>query len=274
MWEDILDIGSQCHERFIDLISAPEMAELDIQLAGASNLSGRYCVSRSAPVEHTLFYTLSGQGKLETSTGDYQLGYHTLAVLPANQPFKVTIAAEHWDVIWINLGNTPIWRHLADDFPTILYDQNLEALHHALELVYREPSAILRKSVLPIIEHYLLKTLSLTEGSNDNYRLVSLFNNIEKQLQFNWSIKAMAERVHYSPPHLHRLCLKQFGRSPVQQLIYLRMERAKYLLVNTLWPIVQIAHYVGYQDIFNFSKRFKKSIGVSPSQFRKNQTIV
>ena len=271
MWKDILDIGAQCHERFIELVNVPEIAALGIQLAGASNLSGRYCVSRAYPLEHTLFYTLSGQGTLETENGHYLLNENTLAVLPARESFSVTISAQHWDIIWLNLSDSDKWRHLTHDLPTVLLNQNLEALHHALELLYRENSPVLRKSILPIIEHHLLKTLSSPEQSTDNYRLTHLFQAVENQLQFNWTVKAMAERVHYSPPHLHRLCLKMFGRSPIQQLIYLRMERAKYLLINTLWPVSQIAHYVGYQDIFNFSKRFKKSVGLSPSAFRKTR---
>ena len=270
-FKEVLDIGPNCYERFIDLDNAPEIAELGIQMAGSSNLSGRYHVSRIKPADHTLFYTLAGQGTLTTMAGSYDLVEHSLAVLPANAPFSVKINAQQWDIIWLNLCDIDKWQYIPQTLPTVLYNQNLESLHLALELLYREKEALLRKSMIEIIDSYLSKALSKVDKTPESQRLINLFSAVEKQLHFNWSIQAMSEYVHYSPPHLHRLCLKQFNRSPIQQLIFLRIERAKYLLRNTAWPISQIAHYVGYSEIFNFSKRFKKSVGLSPSRFRQKK---
>jgi hypothetical protein len=80
--KDLLDIGQNCYERFIDLDILAEMEHLDITLAGCSNLSGKYCVARTGPLEHTLFYTLKGQGKLTTIDNEYLLVANTLAILP------------------------------------------------------------------------------------------------------------------------------------------------------------------------------------------------
>ena len=121
---------------------------------------------------------------------------------------------------------------------------------------------------MPILSHYLNTTLQSEPKIGGHNRLTSLFLEIEERLQFDWTIDAMCEQVHYSAPHLHRLCQAQFGKSPMQQLIYLRINRAKNLLLNTRWPVAHIAAYVGYPNIFNFSKRFKKSVGVSPTDFR------
>jgi len=270
--KDILDIGPNCYERFIDSATLAKIKPLEIELAGCSNLSGRYCVARTTPPDHTLFYTLSGQGKLNTLNKQYDLTPHTLAILPAKQAFAVSIAAKHWDIFWINLANTKCWEHVALDEALVLEDQKLESLHLAMELLYAEPNANLRKGVLPILSHYLhvtLKSQAQQTQKTTNDRLHKLFEEVEKRLQFDWSIDAMCNHVHYSSPHLHRLCQTKFAKSPIQQLIYLRMQRAKTLLLNTSWPISHIASYVGYPNIFNFSKRFKKSVGVSPSDFRR-----
>ena len=274
--KDILDIGPSCYERFIDKATLAEMQVLEIELAGCSNLSGRYCVARTVPPDHTLFYTSSGQGKLSTTNRVYDLHPHTLAILPAKQAFAVSIAAKHWDICWINLANTPRWAALALDEALVLENQKLEPLHLAMELLYTESNASLREGIVPILSHYLHVALNGQAqheqvGNDTNDRLQNLFQEIEKRLQFQWSIEAMCAQVHYSSPHLHRLCQAKFGRSPVQQLIYLRVQRAKNLLLNTSWPISHIASYVGYPNIFNFSKRFKKSVGVSPSEFRRQR---
>ncbi|WP_286889811.1 AraC family transcriptional regulator [Pseudoalteromonas sp. ESRF-bin5] len=265
---DVLDIGPTCIERFIDVAALAQASDLELTLAGCSNLSGRYCVARSSPLEHTLFYTLSGQGKLVTEHNQYTLTANTLIVLPAKQGFEVKIDAAHWDVIWLNLANTNRWKHLNLVEALVLYDQKLQPLHFAMEFLYSESNATLREGVMPILSHYLNTTLQSEPQIGGHNRLTSLFLEVEERLQFDWTIDAMCEKVHYSAPHLHRLCQAQFGKSPMQQLIYLRIKRAKNLLLNTRWPVAHIAAYVGYPNIFNFSKRFKKSVGVSPTDFR------
>jgi len=268
--KDVLDIGPNCYERFIDSDALAEMKHLDITLAGCSNLSGRYCVARTAPLEHTLFYTLKGQGKLTTIDKEYALVANTLAILPTKQSFEVSIAGEQWDIIWLNLANTKRWQHLSSNQALVISDQKLEPLHLAMELLYSEPDAILREGVMPILNYYLNATLRGDNQNKTNNRLNSLFQDIEKRLQYDWTIEAMCNQLHYSPPHLHRLCQAQFGKSPIQKLIHLRIERAKSLLLNTRWPVQHIASYVGYTNIFNFSKSFKKLVGVSPSEFRRS----
>jgi len=266
--EDILDIGPNCYERFINLDVLAEIKHLEITLGGCSNLSGRYCVGRTAPLEHTLFYTLKGQGKLTTVDKEYSLIANTLAILPTKQSFEVSIVGEQWDIIWLNLANTKRWQHIALDQALVISDQKLCPLHFAMELLYSEPDATLRQGVMPILSYYLNATLQGDNQNNTNDRLHTLFRDIEKRLQYDWTIEAMCDQLHYSPPHLHRLCQAQFGKSPIQKLIQLRIARAKSLLINTRWPVQHIARYVGYTNIFNFSKSFKKQVGVSPSEFR------
>ncbi len=269
---DVLDIGHNCYERFIELAILAEMKKLEISLAGCSNLSGNYRVGRTAPLEHTLFYTLSGQGKLTTTDKEYSLTKNTLAILPSKQSFEVSIVAEHWDIIWLNLADTKRWQHISLSKTLVLEDQKLAPLHFAMELLYSEPDASLREGVIPILSHYLNATLQGDTQHMANNRLLSLFQDIEKRLQYDWTIENMCKQLHYSPPHLHRLCQAQFGKSPIQKLIQLRMERAKSLLLNTRWPIQHIGSYVGYTNIFNFSKSFKKWVGVSPSAFRRGDS--
>lgn len=268
IFRDIVNIGPQCIERFIDSGNAPEIRALEIELAGCSNLAGNYVVGRVNPPNHTLFFSLSGRGQFRTPSGQYTLSTGGLIILPAHQSFEVTIDSEKWDIVWLNLSNSTLWSHLKSSEATCMEGVELVGLHHAMELLYSETNALHRQAVLPIIKHYLHR-ITTPEPPSHVSRLAMLFSNVEKQLQFGWSVDALSERVHYSPPHLHRLCLAEYGRSPMQYVIYLRMQRAKNLLISTQWPIAYIANYVGYSNVFTFSKRFKKSEGISPREFRE-----
>lgn len=48
------------------------------------------------------------------------------------------------------------------------------------------------------------------------------------------------------------------------------MERAKKLLLSTALPVSEVAEQSGYGDYRVFTKAFKKSEGVTPSQYRRD----
>jgi len=278
-FRDIVDIGPKCFERFIDSSNAPEISELEIELAGCSNLSGDYTVGRVSPPNHTLFYSIHGQGKFRVPSGEMQLDEGQLIILPAGQSFEVTIVSEQWDIIWVNLADSERWKSFSKSEAAVLDNAKLEGLHHAMELLYLERDVDSREAAMQLVSRYLYRIIDAPLSDVHTHdekerrqvsRLHSLFSAVEKQLQFDWDMESLSEKAHYSAPHLHRLCLQVFGRSPKQHVIYLRMTRAKSLLQSTQWPVSYIASYVGYANVFTFSKRFKKSTGLSPSAFRES----
>ena len=278
-FRDIVDIGPKCFERFIDSSNAPEISELEIELAGCSNLSGNYTVGRVSPPNHTLFYSIHGQGKFRVPSGEMQLDEGQLIILPAGQSFEVTIVSEQWDIIWVNLADSERWKSFSKSEAVVLDNAKLEGLHHAMELLYLERDVDSREAAMQLVSRYLYRIIDAPLSDVHTHdekerrqvsRLHSLFSAVEKQLQFNWDMESLSEKAHYSAPHLHRLCLQVFGRSPKQHVIYLRMTRAKSLLQSTQWPVSYIASYVGYANVFTFSKRFKKSTGLPPSAYRES----
>ena len=278
-FRDIVDIGPKCFERFIDSSDTPEISDLEIELAGCSNLSGNYTVGRVSPPNHTLFYSIHGQGKFRVPSGEMQLDEGQLIILPAGQSFEVTIVSEQWDIIWVNLADSERWKSFSKSEAAVLDNAKLEGLHHAMELLYLERDVDSREAAMQLVSRYLYRIIDAPLSDVHTHdekerrqvsRLHSLFSAVEKQLQFNWDMESLSEKAHYSAPHLHRLCLQVFGRSPKQHVIYLRMTRAKSLLQSTQWPVSYIASYVGYANVFTFSKRFKKSTGLPPSAYRES----
>lgn len=63
------------------------------------------------------------------------------------------------------------------------------------------------------------------------------------------------------------------GVSPMRYILNLRIANAKNLLHTTSYTIAEIANIVGYDNALYFSKLFKKYTGLSPSEYRKQQTV-
>ena len=57
--------------------------------------------------------------------------------------------------------------------------------------------------------------------------------------------------------------------TPTQYILSLRISNAQTLLENTDYNVTEIAELIGYDNPLYFSRLFKKQVGVSPSDFRK-----
>ena len=73
-----------------------------------------------------------------------------------------------------------------------------------------------------------------------------------------------------------RLCREYhavYGISPMQELIHIRIEKARRLLLETPFTIQEIATQAGFYDLNNFMRIFKKKTGLTPGQYRKNGAV-
>ena len=83
------------------------------------------------------------------------------------------------------------------------------------------------------------------------------------------SLATLAERLYLNPQYISQLFRNEIGVGFLVYLTSIRMEKAKQLLVSTSLTITEIADRVGYGDYRVFTKVFKKSEGVTPSQYRR-----
>ena len=76
--------------------------------------------------------------------------------------------------------------------------------------------------------------------------------------------------VYLCPFYISRIFKSETGDTPIRHLINIRLEKAKELLENGFdGSIQEVAAEVGYDDVYHFSKLFKKRFGMPPSKIRK-----
>jgi LacI family transcriptional regulator len=74
--------------------------------------------------------------------------------------------------------------------------------------------------------------------------------------------------VSMSRSALDRHFIKIMGRSPKDEILRVRLNRAKQLLAETDFPQALIAEKIGFEHVEYLSRIFKKRIGITPSEFR------
>ncbi|GIN88208.1 AraC family transcriptional regulator [Heyndrickxia sporothermodurans] len=98
----------------------------------------------------------------------------------------------------------------------------------------------------------------------DTIRLIE--NNYDQKMLLD----EMASKVGVSRFHLNRSFKDRTGYTPRMYLEKVRIKKAKELLLTTTLNSTEVGYQIGYQSISSFYNAFKRSTGVSPSQFQTN----
>ena len=81
------------------------------------------------------------------------------------------------------------------------------------------------------------------------------------------------KRFSISYDHANRLFKKRMGLGIISYRNCLRIEKAKVLLLTTELSVEAIADEVGFSDVYYFSRFFKKTVGVSPTHFKRGDDL-
>jgi len=123
------------------------------------------------------------------------------------------------------------------------------------------------------IEDYCLRICSVLQARNDNRSMAVVLQVRayldEKYAMPDLSLESMADQVHLSAGYLGMLFKAYSGFSFGDYLIKVRMEKAKQLLSTTDMITGLISEKVGILNSTYFFTLFKKTYGMTPTQFRK-----
>ena len=82
-------------------------------------------------------------------------------------------------------------------------------------------------------------------------------------------LEDLASMTHLSRFYISHSFKKEIGMSPMEYLIDIRIKESKILLRTTNYSISQVADIVGFTTPTYFSKQFRKSTGISPTDYRE-----
>jgi len=86
-------------------------------------------------------------------------------------------------------------------------------------------------------------------------------------------LERTAREAGVSPFHFLRLFSKTLGVTPHQYLLRARLRRAARLLAEDERSITDVALAVGFADLSNFVRTFRRAAGVSPGRFAKSARL-
>ncbi|MCF8365506.1 MAG: helix-turn-helix transcriptional regulator [Bacteroidales bacterium] len=137
------------------------------------------------------------------------------------------------------------------------------------------------QAISSYLKLFLISSNNLCSLSGDNTQRLeagnTILKNFKKLVNENYSTWRQttdyANALNVSPDHLNRVVKSLVGKTAKEMIksrIILAMKR---LLYFSDLSTKEIGYQLGFTEPANFSTFFKKSTGVSPSDFRKNSNI-
>lgn len=174
---------------------------------------------------------------------------------------------------------------------------HLENLHPITTLEYPTESSYVKDMLSPIfkernnsqqiessiyfIEKWLannaesLKTKSsiYRENRKIDSRLIKVNRYLRENHEDQITLGQLAELIQCNPVYLSNTYSKIFKMSPIKHLQVMKMNKAMSLLQSNDGKIKDIAQRLGYFSASQFSEIFRRNIGLTPLEFRRNMRI-
>lgn len=188
-----------------------------------------------------------------------------------------------WRISWFQVFGSGVERELKElDFP-LDRSFNFPDARLVSELyvgfinelcLYKSPDP---RILLSLFRTVLLEALRTLSGPSANERRRSVPQKlqeaksvIEEHYSDGLDLKSLAKLACMSPEHFCRRFKQEFGVSPIDHMMELRISEVARSLVDKELPIREIAAKAGFLNMSNFSKTFKRRFGTSPLEYRRS----
>jgi len=249
------------------------------RLAGAVLSEVRHDLGRTVP-PHTheyAYFSLLVEGSYHETSGGSTIAY---------DPFTVVFHAplmEHTDTIGRAGGRFFMVELLPRWTETIASDGSLP--EHFVELSGGDPAWLMSRLYQEFLTRGATTELSIESLLYELCAFVlkmpaiprqepAWMADVDRRIQRNFSeaisLQELAQHAGVHPSHLCRAFHRFRGRSIGDYVVGLRMQLACRRIVETEWPLADIAAEAGFADESHMSKIFKRLVGQAPGAYRRH----
>lgn len=155
--------------------------------------------------------------------------------------------------------------------------ENINKLYNSSRIAFPSNSAIIdyidNCHYLYEIILYISEQVKSIMDSNDNSSRDSILDDIlyyiDNNYQNNIKLETIAPLFGYNSAYLGKLFTKAIGENFNSYVDHRRIEHSKKLLGQRNIKVYEVSEQVGYKNVDYFHKKFKKYVGISPAEYRK-----
>ena len=213
--------------------------------------------------QHFLIHiVLSGKGQLTDKYGTHKIGAGELFIIrPGETTVYTADEREPWHYVWIGFDGEEAERF---DTECSVYKAPFDLGRKLQGLVEKSETA--REAYIAIIYELTYHLFAKAASAPDKLSQIKAY--IEYKYMEDITVSALTATFGFERSYLYRMFKTRYGIGLKEYIMSVRFERAKGFLEGG-HTVAETAYLVGYKDEFNFSRAFKKLIGKSPSEYKK-----
>ena len=202
----------------------------------------------------------------------------TVIVVPPNTPMKYGMCGE-------NCSRRNYWLHFTGSYAeTLVKDCGLggggifrlpdeagatAAFTALLDEMRHPPTPIARLRAAAAAINLLTRLGQSLERGERKRRLPRSIAYIREHFTEEIDKETLAAMDGLGGTQYHAVFKQVMGRTPAAYITFLRTMKARELLLDLDMPISEVARECGYDDPLYFSRVFRRTVGVSPSEYRR-----
>lgn len=230
-----------------------------------------------------LFFIVGGDGQFQIEDERYPVNTHQLVIVNPNVIHtEVSYEAHPLEYIVLGIEGLELSVGEANDgrFCILNYPDSeiiLSCLRNILlETESRAPGyEVICQAYMEILIVRLMRSTSfaVTDSSSKplvNRQSAAIRHYIDSHYKERLTLDQLADEAKVNKYYLAHAFKREYGISPINYMISCRVEESKHLLLETDLSLSQISHILGFSSASYFSQSFRRSQGMSPTEFRRN----
>jgi len=272
-WHETTIDGPRTRRWSVDARQCPELAVHHIAWLGMDTVYVPYRRVRLAPSGSFFLACLDGEGRvfLEGRWQRVTAGQLCLAPPRVLNAFHA-VPGKPWSFAWLRYEEAPSAKPLVGaDSPLRLREgaEDLGRIIAGLRAEWEgERDAALVRHWISLVHGFAQR---LARPWRSQSRVAELWETVARDLATDWKLTRLATQCSLSSEHLRRVCRRELGRTPMEHVTYMRIQRAQELLEASSEKLDAIAPQVGYRSAIVFSRAFVRCVGITPSQYRERR---
>jgi len=206
------------------------------------------------------------------------------SVIPADLPIKILNITFSKDWLFKNIvsdnQDSRLFQIFKEDKPIYLFENIDYTFHDIYKSILSAKQNVgkmwLTSGVLRMLTHFFEKIESHTApfnhlniNSQELKHLMKAKNSIENNWEKAPSNEDLAQLANMSHTKFKKLFKQVFRKSPYQYYIAFKMGKAKEMLAKNEHSVSCVGYYLGYSNLSQFSKAFKKVYNILPKEVKQ-----
>ena len=263
-----------------------------MRIAEITYSDGQVQLSRHYHDGHQLLYVVEGEVEVVVGSEQYRMQGGSLLILNRLEEHSIRVLSREYrrytvrlssgDASGSALENERLTSILVNRPPQFCHVMELGEMRSAVERLLEKMHSEARAGdafcnqmqelalfeLLILLYRYAPSCFRIDESRNAQM-IRSIRQRLEQHCEENYTLSSLASDYHVSPSHLAHSFRQITGYSPMAYLMACRISAAKSDLGRTDLPIREIMERCGFGDESNFSRKFKSTVGMTPSEFRR-----